>query len=250
MIKFILTGLLVQLWSVGFTQIQLKEFVGGQQVGNDISGTVVSIVSNSDTSFVKSFYVENTSGTPMNMAIQRLRISGVDCWQDGITWAPVPDLNFEGMCFAYNQMPTNPWTTINAPVIPAASGAVFEVNIQTYDQGCSDYRYRVMNGNVALDSIDLQICSTVLTSCLPSELDEMYLQSVVEIYPNPSVNELYFYTLEPCEILIHDLSGKEISFFNLIDSCLLNLTLFESGTYIVTIRKKGIVTEYRKIMKQ
>lgn len=248
--KTIVLLLLLQAGAVVKAQIQVKDFINGQAMGVDISRTTVAVTTTTDTSFLKSFYVENASGTAMDLGIQRLRLSGVDCWHDALTWAPFPDPNFEGMCFGFSQMPTNPWTTMNTPVIPAAAGAVFEANIETYHQGCTDYRYRVMNGGIVLDSIDLHVCSTVSTYCLPAATDENVLKSGLEIYPNPSRENVYFSVVEPCDIVIYDLSGKEMNAFRVTDNYVFNTSGFESGTYLVSISKKGAVTESRKMVKQ
>ncbi len=187
-------------------QVEIREFSSGQEVGSDISGTTVSLTATSNGSVAKAFSVKNVSGSLADLKVGRLRLNTPPVnWTDGLSWAPNPDPNFEGQCFAGGQMSTNPWSTPNSVSISDQNRATLTIDVYVDGPGCGQYRYYIIEGTTPIDSIDVEVCFN-----LGVEDDNEISFSV---YPNPANNTVTL-ALPSDEssylITVYDLKGTAV----------------------------------------
>lgn len=228
-------------------QVEIREFSNGQEVGNDISGTTVSISVNGNGSLSRVFSIKNTSGSVVNLRISRLRLNTPPTgWIDGLSWAPNPDPNFEGMCFAGAQMSTNPWLTPNTFSVDDQNRANLSVDFYVDGPGCGHYRYYVMpdQSTTPIDSIDIEVCYNAgITE--GNELKEM------TVYPNPASHEITV-TAPAVEgsVTLHitDLHGKVVyrGEMNAIKN--LDVNEFGNGVYLIELIKNNEILQTRKMV--
>jgi len=230
-----------------FSQVEIREFSNGQEVGNDISGTTVSVTVNGNCSITNVFSIKNVGGSVADLKISRLRVDTPPAnWQDGLSWAPNPDPNFEGQCFAGGQMATNPWSTPGSLSIDDQNRANLTVEIYVDGPGCGHYRYYVLSDQVPtpLDSIDVEVC---------------YISGIIEgndvegliTYPNPVNNVLTIIapgTGNAVELSITDFFGNEVYMgeMNLIEK--MDMSEFADGLYQIKILENSHVIYTRKIV--
>ena len=133
--------------------------------------------------------VKNISGGDHQYIIERLRITEVAGWEDGLCWGPRPDDFFVGKCYLAAQMSTNPWATpewnTGAPdydpvYMNDQTYATMVIDIATQGPGCGHYRYFVKDGNTKIDSVDVVVCSSV-------SVNEMESLSFY-VSPNPATD--------------------------------------------------------------
>jgi len=232
--------------TAGFSQVEIRAFENGQATGNDISGTTVMISVTSNDLIARTFNVKNVSGNGQQLKIKRQRIVEVTGWEDGLCWGPNPDPQFVGQCYPASSMNTNPWTTPNTAQMPNSGEGNMVIDITPDGAGCAHYRYYVMSGSIAVDSIDLEICSTL-------GINEPEPEPVgMTAYPNPANNYLSVATtgLEGTfDIRITDVLGKVVYFEEAgPQKEKLDVSNFKNGVYLVTVLDKGQIIQTRRIV--
>ncbi len=245
--KKIVTLLSVALLS-GFTafgQVEIRLFEGSAPVGNDISGTMVTVNVTDTVLVAKTFNVKNVSANSLGLNIERYRVTEVVNWTDGLCWGPNPDPNFEGHCYSAGQMLTNPWTNPHVSTIPPNAAGNLVVDIHNEGPGgCGLYRYYVVQGSTRIDSIDVMVCSTV-------GIDEQQEEVGMTAYPNPANNQLTVnttgnggnYVLRITDVLGKVVYTEEAGAVKKVD-----VSDFKNGVYLVTVLEKGNLIQTRRVV--
>ncbi len=233
------------LTGFAFSQAEIRLVTNSSpfQTGDDISGTVHTLPVYSPGTYALNFIVTNTSGTPKNWNIQRLRIEAPAGWLDGLNWAPFPDNEFTGACYGPDAMPSNPWT--NPHTMEIDSNGILMVHLTTDQPDCAHYRYYVMEGSEKVDSVDIEICY-VLNVLEQKEVAGM------TAYPNPANNLLTVNTTGlggNYEIRLTDVLGKVV-YHETASGVKKNLDVseFKNGVYLVTVLEKGVVIQTRRVV--
>lgn len=242
-IYFAFSALLLSA-SMSFAQVEIRAFEGGVAVGNDISGTTVTAITEQDGLVAKTFSVKNTSGSAAALRIQRLRIDEVAAWTDGLCWGPYPDPNFEGHCYGAGQMLTNPWTNPHDANLTTNGDGNLVLDIHTEGAGTALYRYYVMNGSVKVDSIDLQVTSVL-------GMDELEEKAGMTAYPNPANGQLTVATTGvegTVELRITDVLGKVVYNEEVGATKKVDVSEFKNGVYLVTVLRKGESIQTRRVV--
>jgi hypothetical protein len=227
----------------GFSQVEI--YAGSQASGSDISGTTVTIGVSSDDVVARTYTVKSTGGASQSLNIKRLRITEVAGWTDGLCWGPNPDPNFIGQCFPSGGMPTNPWTTPNTAELESTVNGSIVVDVHPSGAGCAHYRYYVMNGSIAVDSLDIEICSTL-------SVEEPEQEPVgMTAYPNPANNTLNISTtgLEGTfDLRITDVLGKVVYSEEVGSLKKIDVSNFKNGVYLVTVLDRGTIIQTRRVV--
>jgi hypothetical protein len=229
---------------VAYGQVEIREYTGGQAVGNDISGTTVLVNVTADGLVAKTFNVKNTSGVSKTLDIQRLRVAEIAGWTDGLCWGPNPDPNFEGQCYGSGQMPTNPWTTPQSITTPIDEDGNLVLDIHTEGPGCGHYRYFVMEGSTKVDSVDIEVCSSV-------GIQENEIEIGMTAYPNPANALLTINTSGVSgnyDLRITDVLGKVVYTDQVGETKKVDVSDFKNGVYLVTVLEKGRLIQTRRIV--
>lgn len=232
----------------GYSQVEIREFTGGTAVGNDISGTTytVQISDSAHMDIAKTFSVKNTAGAQTDYKIKRLRLTATAGWTDGVCWGPYPDPNFVGQCYGSGQMPTNPWTTPNTSSLPVDGNGNIVVDIYTTGSGYGHYRYYVMAGGAAIDSIDVEV-SSVLALNDPGQIEAKGMTA----YPNPANSQLTIATTGvdgTCTVRITDVLGKVVYNEEGPATKKIDVNDFKNGVYLVTVLEKGVAIQTRRVV--
>lgn len=244
--KKIVTLLSVALLS-GFTafgQVEIRLFENSAPVGNDISGTTVTVDVTTDGLVAKTFNVKNVSASTLGLNIERYRVVEIAGWTDGLCWGPNPDPNFEGHCYSSGQMPTNPWINPHVSNISPNGSGNLVVDIHTEGAGCGHYRYYVVQGSTRIDSVDVIVCSTL-------GVDEQQEEVGMTAYPNPANNQLTVnttgnggnYVLRITDVLGKVVYTEEAGAVKKVD-----VSDFKNGVYLVTVLEKGNLIQTRRVV--
>jgi hypothetical protein len=157
----------------------------------------------------------------------------------------MPDTGFVGQCFPAEAMLTNPWTTPNAVALDENTIGSTIVDIKPNGAGCAHYRYYVMNGSTAVDSLDIQVCSTL-------SIEEPGQEPVgITVYPNPANNTLNIGTtgLEGTfGLRITDVLGKIVYSEEAGSLQQIDVSNLRNGIYLVTVLDKGTVIRTRRVV--
>jgi hypothetical protein len=230
--------------AAAFAQVEIRATENGLPVGNDISGTTVMISVSSDELVARTFAVTNVSGETGNYKIKRLRITEVPGWEDGLCWGPYPDPTFVGQCYPASGMTTNPWITPNsAPMDNGGNGNIIS-DIHTNGSGCGHYRYYVLKGNATIDSIDVEVCSTL-------SIEEPQEEPGMTAYPNPANNYLNVNITGiggTADLRITDVLGKLVYSDEVSSAKKIDVSNFKNGVYLVTVLERGTVIQTRRIV--
>jgi len=219
-------------------QVEIHEFINGQEVGNDLCGDQITLnVTTDETHYVK-LSIKNISGADQEYVIERLRIEEVAGWEDGLCWGPRPDDFFVGKCYLAAQMSTNPWTTPswntgtpNYTPVPMGdqSYATLVIDIATQGPGCGHYRYFVKEGNTNIDSVDVVVCSSVSI-----EKAEGISFSVA---PNPT-SDIVTLGLPSndgnYDVRVYDVKGAKVNLPSMVNNTL-NFSSVLNGVYSIVI---------------
>ena len=210
----------------------------------DISGTQVDYVSGGGE-VVVDLHVENISGNSMDLDIKRLRISPQASWTDYVCWGHETD-PFGGSC--YPSESANPWTTPNANAVTVGDGEAgtlaIHINPLDPDYGCVVYRYYVMEGSTALDSLDISVCKN-------AALEDIKPALTVSVAPNPANSYIKVKAsgVDAASIKMVDVLGnivlKETMFGT---SKTIDVREFRNGIYFIAVEAEGAKTINRKVI--
>lgn len=216
----------------------------------DISGQVhyvnnVTPEANPGTLVVVNFYFKNLSQSNMVLGIKRLRLDVPAEWHDGLCWGNVCQVEpgFEGGCYTSVQMTTNPWTSPTVTVEPD-SLAELKSDVSVVDvEGGGHYRYYFMEGNTAIDSVDLHVNST-------ASIDEQP-EVGMSLFPNPVNSQLTINTVGLSgnyTVRISDVLGKVVYTDEAGPVKKIDTDDFKNGVYLVSVLEKGNVIQTRRVV--
>jgi hypothetical protein len=231
----------------GFSQVEIRAVDGQGNVGTeDISGTTVMIGVSNDDVISKSYRVISVNGAAQTVGMKRFRLTQVAGWEDGLCWGPIPDPQFEGQCFASGSMNTNPWTTPNAADLDGTVKGSLMIDIHPTGPGCSHYRYYVMNGSTAVDSLDIEVCYSELG------VEEPEPEPIgMTAYPNPANNTLNIATTGldgTFDLRITDVLGKVVYSEEVGSLKKIDVSNFKNGVYLVTVLDRGSIIQTRRVV--
>lgn len=220
---------------LSFGQIQMSVGSSG-----DISGTQIDYTS-AGAEVVVDVHVENNTGASLDLTIQRVRINETTGWTDYICWGHATD-PFGGVCYPVSTM--NPWTTATAVTIPNHEAGTLAVHISpTGDNGCTVYRYIVMDGSTALDSLDINVCKT-------ASVEEITPLSI-SVAPNPANSYIKVKTngVEGASVKMVDVLGNVVLKETVMGtSKTINTESFRNGIYFVVVEAIGVKPINRKVI--
>ncbi len=228
---------------VGITAISFGQAVT-IEIGNsgDISGTQVDYTS---AGAEVSLYlrIQNTSGQSMDLAVKRERINPQTAWTDYVCWGHETD-PFGGVCYPFYA--ENPWTTPATVTVGDGEAGVISVYIQPLDPdyGCVVYRYVILDGPNALDSIDISVCKTAAIEGLKPTL-------AVSVAPNPANSYIQVKTtgVDVATVKMVDVLGNVVLRETIIGSSkTINVSEFRNGIYFIAVEGKGVKTINRKVI--
>ncbi|MFT5861022.1 MAG: hypothetical protein ACI865_003140 [Flavobacteriaceae bacterium] len=237
------TTLLSILAITGISALSFGQVSIAVGASGDISGTQIDYTT-AGAEVVVDVHVTNQSGASMDLSIKRERINAQASWTDYVCWGHETD-PFGGVCYPF--FADNPWTTPDANDVTIGDGEGGEIAVHinplSPDFGCVVYRYIVMNGEIALDSLDISVCKTVSIEETPA--------LIVSVSPNPAnsyvtvkASGIDGATLEMIDVL-GNVVLKE-TFFN--SSKTIDIAEFRNGIYFIRVEAKGVKTINRKVI--
>lgn len=209
--------------------------------GIDISGIQQDINVGTNGSVYMEVNVKNMSNATMHLRMKRERINEIVEWEDDLCWGVA--------CYSSSDMATNPWTTPDtitkyAIVDPGNSGLMV-IHIYAHEPayGCGIYRYTVIENDVAIDSIDINLCKLANTNEISPNIK-------AEIFPNPSSNKvtISFDDQEKTVTSLLDISGNVI--YTEVAQFLLNIDVssLPNGVYIIKLERIGLSPIFERIV--
>ena len=226
-------------------QVEIREFSGGQAVGNDLSGTTWNETVTAEGTVTLTFNILNTSGSQKVYKVNRVRVQEVAAWSDYLCWGPNPDPNFEGTCYPASQMNMTNWTTPSGITVNDNDDANLQVDVDVQSAGTGVYRYIIMDGSTKVDSIDVQFSSSL------SIQDQTEEPLGMTAYPNPANNYLTIATTGTdgnCFVRITDVLGKVVYSDDMGITKKIDVSEFKNGVYLVTVTEKGQLVQTRRIV--
>ncbi|MFT5777117.1 MAG: hypothetical protein ACI837_000048 [Crocinitomicaceae bacterium] len=208
----------------------------------DISGTEYTVTS-AGAEVVLDVHVANLTANSMDLTITRDRINPQTNWTDYVCWGHETD-PFGGVCYPFYAV--SPWTTPTAVTIDQGEGGSLAIHINPLDPdfGCVVYRYYVMDGSVAIDSLDISVCKT-------AAIEEVSPVLTVSVSPNPANSYVTVKTngVDGATVGMVDVLGNVVMKETFITaSKTINVSNFRNGIYFVTVEAKGAKTINRKII--
>jgi len=232
--------LLAILTVAGFTGLSFGQIEMSVGSSGDISGTQIDYTS-AGAEVVVDVHVQNASGSTKDLDIKRVRINETNGWTDYICWGHETD-PFGGVC--YPASADNPWTTGNSVTVPDDEAGTIAVHIKPDgDNGCTVYRYIVMEGTTALDSLDISVCKS-------ASIDEVEPLSIT-VAPNPANTYVKVKTngVEGATVKMVDVLGNVVLKEAVMGSSkTINTSSFRNGIYFVVVEAEGSKPINRKVI--
>lgn len=237
------TTLLSILAITGISALSFGQIVT-MEVGTsgDISGTQIDYTS-AGAEVSLYIHVGNISGNSLDLTIKRERINPQTSWTDYVCWGHETD-PFGGTC--YPHYAENPWTTPAPVTVADGEAGKISVYIQPLDPdyGCVVYRYTVMDGNTALDSLDISVCKV-------AAVEEITPALTVSVAPNPANSYVKVKTsgVDGATVKMVDVLGNVVLKETFIGtSKTINVAKFKNGIYFIRVEAKGVKTINRKVI--
>lgn len=232
--------LLTILTIAGFAGLSFGQIEMSVGSSGDISGTQIDRTSSGEEVIV-DVHVLNSTGTTQDLTIQRTWINETPGWSDFICWGASSD-PFGGVCYGASSM--NPWTTGSSLSVAADSSGIIAVHIQpTGDNGCTIYRYAVMDGPTELSRLDISVCKS-------ASIEEVSPLSV-SVAPNPANNFVKIKTngAEGATVKMMDVLGNVVLKETVMGSSkTINTESFRNGVYFIRIEADNQRTINRKVI--
>lgn len=234
------TTLLTILTIAGFAGLSFGQIEMSVGTSGDISGTQIDYTS-AGAEVVVDVHVENHTGASKNLTIQRVRINEANAWTDYVCWGHSTD-PFGGVC--YPASANNPWTTATAVTIGDGEAGSIAIHINPAgDNGCPVYRYIVMDGTTALDSLDISVCKS-------ASIEEVTPFSI-SIAPNPANAFIKVKTsgVEGATVKMVDVLGNVVLKETVMGSSkTINTESFKNGVYFILVEAEGEKAINRKVI--
>jgi predicted secreted protein len=232
--------LLSILTIAGFASLSVGQIEMSVGSSGDISGTQIDYTS-AGAEVAVDIHVQNTSGSTMSLTIERERINETTGWTDYLCWGHESD-PFGGVCYPVES--ANPWTTGTPVSIPADEGGSIAVHISPVgDNGCTVYRYKVMDGANELAYLDISVCKS-------ASVEEIEPLSIT-VAPNPAKTYVKIKTngVEGATVKMVDVLGNVVLKETVMGtSKTINTTDFRNGIYFVTVEAEGSKPITRKLI--
>ncbi|MFT5777116.1 MAG: hypothetical protein ACI837_000047 [Crocinitomicaceae bacterium] len=212
----------------------------------DISGTQYDITS-AGAEVILDVEVHNLTADSMNLEVSREWLTHIASWQDYICWGHETD-PFGGKCYPIDSV--NTVFTGDTPVmIHENEGGSLSIHIfpnapDAPDYGCDVYRYRILNGEIEVDYIDISVCKTIgVIEVNPSILFSMA--------PNPASSTI---TISSNELTQGNLTmtntmgqiATKTTFEGM--SKTIDISSFKNGIYFITVETEEGETSTQKII--
>ncbi|MFK8045428.1 MAG: T9SS type A sorting domain-containing protein [Crocinitomicaceae bacterium] len=207
----------------------------------DISGTTVNVTGN------LYYYMDfkNATGAAATFNVKRKKIQVIPGVGDYLCWGT----DFAtGTCYSEADVaPNDPWTApLDAVLEDQRSGILYSYHVPNGQSGSCTYRYYIMVGGVALDSVDINY-----TYQLSVETEK---QANISVFPNPATDVVNI-NIENLNgvgsVSIYDIAGKVVS--NAViknGKNQVNIEALNAGVYFYTIRNNEGIIETKKILIQ
>jgi hypothetical protein len=232
--------LLTILTIAGFTGLSFGQIEMSVGASGDISGTQIDYTS-TGAEVVVDVHVENASGSTADLTIKRERINETPGWTDYLCWGHESD-QFGGVCYPASTQ--NPWTTGQAVTIPADEGGTIAVHIKPEgDNGCTVYRYYVMDGSTELDYLDISVCKSASV--------EEITPLTITVAPNPANSFVKVKTngVDGATVKMLDVLGNVVLKETVMGSSkTINTESFRNGIYFVVVEAEGAKPINRKVI--
>lgn len=232
--------LLTILTVSGFAGLSFGQVEMSVGSSGDISGTQIDYTSAGAEVYV-NIKVDNKSGSTKDLTIKRERINETAGWTDYVCWGHESD-PFGGVCYPVSTQ--NPWTTGQAVTVPADEGGILAAYITPDgDNGCTVYRYTVMDGSTELSYLDISVCKTASVE----ELTPL----TVSVAPNPAKSYVTVKTngVDGASVKMVDVLGNVVLKETVMGSSkTINTESFRNGIYFVVVEAEGAKPINRKVI--
>jgi len=232
--------LLTLLTIAGFTGLSFGQVEMSVGASGDISGTQIDYTS-AGSEVIVDVHVENISGSTADLTIKRERINETSGWTDYLCWGHESD-QFGGVCYPASAQ--NPWTTGQSVTVPSDEGGTIAIHISPVgDNGCTVYRYSVMDGSTELAYLDISVCKTASV--------EEITPLTISVAPNPAKSFVKVKTngVEGATVKMVDVLGNIVLKETVMGpSKTINTDNFRNGVYFVIVEAEGSKPVTRKLI--
>lgn len=221
--RIILSFIAVAALSVtSMAQVEIK--LAGSST--DISGGEHN-ESSAGAEVIVELHIENHSGGQKTWAIKRDWKQSYASWTDYFCWGPLGGI---GQCYGVES--ANPWTSTDSYDIADGAAGDLQVHIKPNDPdfGTGIYRYYIMNGSTAEDSVDI-----IVNKIAGIEGPNAY---EVSIAPNPAneVVHLNVDGIQNASVKLFDVLGNVAFTESAIGAAhSINTARMRNGVYFVVI---------------
>ena len=210
--------------------------------GVNVSGTQVDYTS-AGAEVIVDVHVENNTGGSKDLTILRERINPNATWTDYLCWGHSTD-PFGGTCYPASLMNYLEWTTPTDVTIGNGEAGTLAVHILPEgDNGCTVYRYKVMDGTNAIDSVDISVCKS-------ASVEEIEPFSI-SVAPNPANSYVKIKTtgVEGASFKVLDVLGNVVVKESIMGtSKTINTESYKNGVYFIIVEAEGQKPINKKII--
>ena len=210
--------------------------------GVNVSGTQVDYTS-AGAEVIVDVHVENNTGGSKDLTILRERINPNATWTDYLCWGHSTD-PFGGTCYPASLMNYLEWTTPTDVTIGNGEAGTLAVHILPEgDNGCTVYRYKVMDGTNVIDSVDISVCKS-------ASVEEIEPFSI-SVAPNPANSYVKIKTtgVEGASFKVLDVLGNVVVKESIMGtSKTLNTESYKNGVYFIIVEAEGQKPINKKII--
>jgi Secretion system C-terminal sorting domain len=234
--------ILTLLTIAGFTAFSFGQIEMTIGASGDLSGTQVDYTS-AGAEVIVDVHVSNISGVSRDLSIARQRINETTGWTDYLCWGHSTD-PFGGSCYPASLMNFTAWTTPAAVTVGDNEAGSLAIHILPEgDNGCTIYRYFVMDGTSVLDSIDISVCKI-------ASVEELEPFSI-SVAPNPANSYVKIKTtgVDGASFKIVDVLGNVVMKEAMMGtSKTINTDSFKNGVYFIIVESEGQKPINRKVI--
>ena len=232
--------LLTILTIAGFVGLSFGQIEMSVGASGDISGTQIDYTS-AGAEVVVDVHVDNNTGSSLDLTIQRTRTNETTGWTDYLCWGHSTD-PFGGVCYPASAL--NPWTTATPVTVPDHEAGTIAVHIKPDgENGCTVYRYSVMDGTTELAYLDISVCKSL-------SVEEITPLSIT-VAPNPANSYVKVKTngVDGATVKMMDVLGNVVLKETVMGtSKTINTESFRNGIYFVIVEADGAKSINRKII--
>ncbi|MGV3631383.1 MAG: T9SS type A sorting domain-containing protein [Bacteroidota bacterium] len=187
-------------------------------------------------------------GSADDFKITRVRLDAPAGWVDGLCWGAEGDIT-GGTCYTSGQMPTNPWTSLDAVNLGTNGTGILLSHVDPDDNiaGTAHYRYYV--GRTAegpMDSVDVIVSSPLAVKVIKNP------SPVFSVFPNPVADYLNVNISTGSAdnyVRISDVLGKVVYEEKISASKKINTEEFKNGVYVLSLTSNGTTYTKRIVVK-